>query len=321
MTASSEPRAPARAPRKRVPDFFIVGHHKSGTTALYEMLRRHPQIYMPDLKEPRFFASDLRALSQPQGSDRLPETFDDYLALFAAAGPEQRVGEASPSYLRSSVAASAIADVQPGARIIAILREPASFVRSLHLQLVQEHVEREKDLRRAVAREDMVRQGRRVLRYSDHIRYVDQLRRYHAVFPPEQVLVLIYDDFRADNEATVRAVLRFLDVDDSAPIEVLDANPTVRVRSMRVDDAVRALYVGRGPVTRALKRTVKALTPGQLRGGAAHAIRRRLVYASPEPPDENVTRELRLRFKPQVEALSEYLDRDLVTLWGYDDVG
>ena len=37
--------------------------------------------------------------------------------------------------------------------------------------------------------------------YSDHVRYVEQLRRYHDVFPPEQVLVLIYDDFRADNDA------------------------------------------------------------------------------------------------------------------------
>ena len=41
---------------RRVPDFFIVGHAKSGTTALYEMLRAHPQIFMPDLKEPKFFA-------------------------------------------------------------------------------------------------------------------------------------------------------------------------------------------------------------------------------------------------------------------------
>ncbi len=35
-----------------MPDFFIVGHPKCGTTALYEMLRRHPQIFMPALKEP-----------------------------------------------------------------------------------------------------------------------------------------------------------------------------------------------------------------------------------------------------------------------------
>src|SRR5229473_2422005 len=94
-------------PHRRSPDFFIVGQHKSGTTALYEMLRRHPQIYMPDLKEPRFFASDLRSLLQANGA--LPQTFEDYLSLFDAATAGQRAGEASPSYLRSSVAAKSIA--------------------------------------------------------------------------------------------------------------------------------------------------------------------------------------------------------------------
>ena len=39
----------ARETGSRVPDFFIVGHAKCGTTALYEMLRAHPQIYMPYL--------------------------------------------------------------------------------------------------------------------------------------------------------------------------------------------------------------------------------------------------------------------------------
>jgi hypothetical protein len=321
MTTSIEPRSTARVPRKRVPDFFIVGHHKSGTTALYEMLRRHPQIYMPDLKEPRFFASDLRPLFEASGSARLPETLEDYLSLFDAAKPEQRVGEASPSYLRSATAARAISDVQPAARIIAILREPASFVRSLHFQLVQEHVESEKDLRKAFAAENIVRQGRRVQRYSDHVHYVEQLRRYEAVFPPEQVLVLIYDDFRDDNEGTVRRVLRFLGVEDDVPIAAVQANPTVRVRSMRADSLVRSLYVGKGPIAGALKSTIKALTPSRLRGDAAHALRRRVVYGKPEPADASVMSELQSRFRGEVVALSEYLDRDLLELWGYDRSG
>src|SRR5579872_578348 len=44
----------------RLPDFFVIGHPKCGTTALYAMLKRHPQIYMSDVKEPQFFAGDLR---------------------------------------------------------------------------------------------------------------------------------------------------------------------------------------------------------------------------------------------------------------------
>jgi len=275
---------------------------------------------MPDLKEPRFFAADLRFQFEEQPSNYLPKTYDEYLALFDAATPEQRVGEASPSYLKSHIAAHAIAEVQPAARIIAILREPASFVRSLQLQLLQEHVESESDLRKAVANEQITRAGRQVRRYSDHVHYVEQLRRYHAVFPKEQVLVLIYDDFRSDNERTVREVLRFLQVDDEFPIHAMDANPTVRVRSAGLDNAMRMLYGRNGP-SRLVNRTLKALTPQGARRRLMRTVRRRLVYGQPRAPEESAMIELRARFKEEVLALSEYLDRDLVGLWGYDRVG
>ncbi|OLE04734.1 MAG: hypothetical protein AUI36_42685, partial [Cyanobacteria bacterium 13_1_40CM_2_61_4] len=219
---------------KRVPDFFIVGHAKSGTSALYEMLRRHPQIFMPLAKEPWYFSRS-NPQPQPLGEKSIevtgnrPMSFDEYAALFADARADQRVGEASTSYLWSPVAAKAIAEVQPAARIIAIFREPASFLRSLHLQLLTNTSEEEKDLAKAIALDDARREGRmipqyafwpRALIYSDRVRYVEQLQRYHAVFPPEQVLALIYDDFRRDNEGTVRQVLRFLEVDETHPIEV-----------------------------------------------------------------------------------------------------
>jgi hypothetical protein len=310
----------------RVPDFFIAGNPKCGTTALYEMLRRHPQIYMPELKEPQFFASDLRSRAEGPGST-LPQTMEAYLALFAAATPQQLVGEASPLYLMSRTAARLIAQAQPGARIVVILREPASFVRSLHMQFLQNHVETEKDLREAIANEDITAPGRRLprkvaeplrLRYTDRVRYVEQLERFREVFPQEQMLVLIYDDFRSDNEATVRRVLRFLEVDESAPIEVLEANPSVHVRSVKLDDALGRLIARQGPLSRAVRSSLKALVPDAMRKGAVQALRGRLVYGAPRPPDEALMLELRRRYEHEVIALSEYLGRDLVTLWGYD---
>ncbi|HYM46658.1 MAG TPA: hypothetical protein VES65_10945, partial [Solirubrobacteraceae bacterium] len=147
---------------------------------------------------------------------------------------------------------------------------------------------------------------------------VEQLRRYHAVFPREQVLVLVYDDFRRDNEATVRGVLRFLDVDDRVPVAVTEANPTVHMRSQQLDELVHAVSVGRGPASRAVKASVKALAPRRLRRGALGAVQRRLVLAPPKPADERVMLELRRRYEPEVVAASEYLGRDLVSLWGYD---
>ncbi len=327
MTASAEQEsAAARAPKGRVPDFFIVGHAKSGTTALYEMLKRHPQIYMPDLKETRFFARELHP--PPGPAKRHPDSLELYFSLFAAASPDQRVGEASPTYLRSQNAASRIAELRPDARIIAILREPASFTRSLHLQLLQAHVETEKDLGKALALEAARRRQSESgqlpvtpgLMYREHVRYVEQLRRYHAVFPPEQVLILIYEDFRADNEGTLRTVLRFLEVDDAYPIEMIEANPTVRVRSPRLQELEHSLYMGQGQAAGAVKTVVKALTPQRVRHRAL-AVLRGLQQGESRPPDEELMLELRRRFKDEVAAASEYLDRDLVRLWGYDSIG
>jgi hypothetical protein len=330
MTSSVESRQPRSQAPARVPDFFIVGHPKSGTTALYEMLRRHPQIHMPENKEPWFFSTDAWPRFQPPMAGMPPATLEDYLSLFTAAEPGQLVGEASSSYLWSSVAAQRIAAVQPQARIVAILREPADFLRSLHLQMVQDHIEWEKDLRTALALEHERRQGQRVparshlpqlLLYSEYVRYVEQLRRYREVFAPEQLLVLIYDDFRADNEDTVRRVQRFLGVADAHPVEVVQANPTIRMRSLALDEMLHAVTVGRGPLSRAVKASVKALTPRTLRRDAQRLTLRHVVRAEPPPVDEQLMLELRRRFAPEVLALGEYLDRDLVTLWGYDGIG
>jgi hypothetical protein len=330
MTASAESLTGAQALGGRIPDFFIVGHHKSGTTALYEMLRRHPQVYMSDIKEPQFFATDTRPRFPSPRGHALPETLAEYLLLFSGAGTEQRAGEASPSYLWSHAAAAQIAELQPQARIIALLREPASFLHSLHLQLLRSHVESEKDLRKALALEAARREGRRIpprshrpqlLQYAEHVRYTAQLRRYHDVFPYEQVLVLIYDDFRADNAATMRRVLQFLEIDENYQIESLRVKQTTRaIRSQQLDDVLHAVTLGKSPLARAGRATIKALTPRRLRWGAFGTVRRRAVYGDAPAPDRSLMLELRRRFKPEVVELGEYLNRDLVALWGYGDL-
>ena len=319
MTASTETPAVPLASARKVPNFFIVGHPKSGTTALYEMLRSHRQIYMPDLKETLFFARELHPGLNPSGPH--PDTLDEYLALFAGADEDQRAGEASPSYLRSRMAPARIAELEPNARIIAILREPASFLRSMHLELLKDHVETEKDFRKAIAREQQISHEKPVLWYShERVEYAAQLRRYQEAFSPEQVLVLIYDDFRSDNDATVQQVLRFLGVDESAPITASEANKTVLVRSPRAYEAVRSLYLGRGATASVAKAAVKAVTPRRLRKRGLRTLRDTVLYASPPPPDDALMLELRRGFKGEVEALSDHLGRDLVSLWGYDRI-
>ena len=307
-----------------VPDFFIVGHEKCGTTALFKMLRNHPQIFMPDHKEPRFFSWDLRD-SPPQAGAVVPHDLESYLALFAPAEAGQLVGEASPQYIRSPGAAAQIARLRPDARIIAIFREPAAFLRSFHIQAVRSRVETERDLRTALALEDARREGREIphgthvswLMYAEHVRYVEQLRRFEDAFGAENVLALIYDDYRRDNEQTLARVMRFLGVEQIAlaPIETNNEKLT-GVRFMALHRISRRLRMARHRPDRAdpLTRTVAKLVPRSLQG-----TWRRMVYEVPPPLDPELAGELHRRFRGEVVALGEHLDRDLVSLWRYDE--
>lgn len=281
--------------RGPVPDFFIVGHPKCGTTALHEMLRDHPQIFMPEVKEPRFFAPDVIPRTR---------TLEEYLGLFAVAEAGHVVGEADPHNLTSRVAASAIAAHNPAARIVALFREPASFLYSLHLQRLRSRPETPKDLRSAL---DL---------YTDYTRYVEQLRRYQAALAENQILVLIYEEFRQDNSATVRRVLEFLGVDPSYPIDMIEANPSVAIRPA-ADRILRRVLSANGPGALNVKRVVRAVTPQSFRRAAILRFRQRVVRTAPAPHDAALTAELRRRLKPQVVQFSELLGRDLVTLWGY----
>jgi sulfotransferase family protein len=336
MSAAANDGAPAAG---RIPDFYIVGHAKCGTTALYEMLSRHPEIFMPSYekgagKEPWYFSRDN---PHPQTSGerniaytgRKSQTLEQYLSLFAGAREGQLVGEASTSYLWSTSAAARIAQARPDAKIVGIIREPASFLRSLHLQLLQNHHEVETDFRKAVELDGPRRESRMIpersywpqaLIYSDRVRYVEQLERYRAVFPSEQMLILIYDDFRDDNRGTVEEVLRFLGVDSEHTVEAAHVNPTVGIRSMRADTLRRELTRGERPLLRAVRDVGKTVTTHGMRKRLYYPLMRRASFGAPPPEDEKFMLELRRRFKGEVVALSEYLGRDLVSLWGYDAI-
>jgi len=135
------------------------------------------------------------------------------------------------------------------------------------------------------------------------------------------MLVLVYEDFHRDNDATLRTVMQFLGVDDGAPIDTTSVNVTTRtVRSWRAKHLLRSLRSGESPLARSTKATIKTLTTRRLRRRVNRTVRERIVTAAPPPPDESVMLELRRRYKPEVVALSEYLDRDLVSLWGYEQI-
>jgi hypothetical protein len=200
-----------------LPNFFVIGAQKAGTTALYYYLRRHPEIYMSPVKEPQHFAPDLAGPTTGPGDRpaRRFQTLDAYQGLFDGVSGQLAVGEASVSYLYSSEAAGRIADLLPEARLIAVLRNPVDRAYSNFLHLVRDGREPLRDFEQALAAEDERR--RQGWSANWHYRakgfYGSQIRRYLSAFPPEQLRLYLYDDFEQQADQVVADVYGFLGVD------------------------------------------------------------------------------------------------------------
>ena len=112
-------------------------------------------------------------------------------------------------------------------------------------------------------------------------------------------------------------ILEFLEISGEHELSGSRANPSVEVRSPRLDQLVHSVSTGRGPVARVAKRGIIAVTPQKLRRHGLGAVEGSMIRAEPAPPDEYLMAELREQYRPEVEALAAYLDRDLISLWGY----
>jgi hypothetical protein len=136
------------------------------------------------------------------------------------------------------------------------------------------------------------------------------------------VLVLVYEQFLRDNGAAIDTVLRFLGVDPERPIEPVKTYKVREVRHLSLHYVANmARRARRNPAAaNRLGRAVNALTPRFAAGESFQRRWRRFVYRPAPPADTEFLLELRHRFKPEVEAVSEYLGRDLVGLWGYDRI-
>ena len=297
----------------RVPDFYIVGAPKAGTTAMYEYLRTHPDLYLPERKELRYFGSDLDI------RDRQPLSEKQYLAYFAHASADARIGTAYVWYLYSRLAADEIAQFSPDARIIAMLRNPVDMLPALHGEHLTNGNEDITDFTAALDAEPERRAGRRIpphahlpqgLWYTDVPRYTEQLERYFAVFGRDRVRVILFDDFVADTAATFRATLEFLGVrTEFGPASFEPVNASRRIRSERFRH-----FLARPPKLPRL--IIRTFVPGRIRRAAYERAKRMNVEASARQPIPPVTADrLRTAFGPEIARLSTLLDRDLEKLW------
>ncbi|MCU1266145.1 MAG: hypothetical protein JWM21_2463 [Acidobacteria bacterium] len=289
------------------PDFFLVGAPKCGTTAMYQFLSQHPDIFLPENKEVHFFGTDLY-------SPHYSRDLEKYLGLFAGATNQKRVGEGSVWYLYSKVASSEIKEFCPGAAILIMLRNPVDMIYSLHGHRLYINSEDIEDFATALEAEEERRRGLRLpanpypiagLYYREVGKYAEQVQRYFACFGREQVKVLLYDDFKADPAGVCREVFSFLGVSPAFPLEISVINASKKIRS-------RALASFLDPPPPLARKVARALTTPEMRHKLFRTVQGMNTEHRPRqplPPD--LKRRLLKGFAPDVQRLSELLGRDL----------
>ena len=293
------------------PNFFIVGAKKSGTTAMFEYLKQHPDVYMSDPKEPAYFGKDLN----------IPDVVmseAEYMKLFAGARNEKIIGEGSTWYLCSQKAAHDIHDFNPASKILIMLRNPVDMIHSLHSYLIWLGWESIEDFEEALEAEGERRQGRRIpypmypvkpLLYREMVNYSEQVQNYLDVFGREPIKFIIFDDFKKDALGAFRQTCEFLGIDASFEphIEKINENRSVR------NPQLHGILTRPNPK---IKHMVRGLMPQKLRASLGEKLISMNSQTSSRaimPPElrDQLTKE----FTPDVERLSQLVERDLVALW------
>lgn len=205
-----------------LPNFLLIGAAKSGTSALYNYLWQHPEIYMSGNKEPNFFALEGETVCFNGPGSEIINTksvtnLAEYEALFAGVRGEKAVGEASVLYLYHPQAAARIRHYIPDVKLIAILRNPIDRAYSSYLHMVRDGREPADSFTKALDEEpERIRAN---WAHSWHYQrlgyYHEQLQRYFALFPWQQIAVFTYDAFAAAPQQLLRQIFHFLEVDPS----------------------------------------------------------------------------------------------------------
>lgn len=284
-----------------LPNFLIIGAAKSGTTALHNYLAAHPDIYMTSRKEPHFFSYDphyQNGITDPSLKTRVRFTtsLTEYLSLFERVTTERAIGEVSPSYLPSPIAAHRVRETIPDARLIAVLRDPAERAFS-QLMMLSSRGYIDLSMRQVIDRYQ-AGEARRII---DVGFYAPQIERWCTIFPKEQLRILFFDDFTRDPTAIVRDICAFVGVStDYKPDTSMRYNISGTPKSQAFN---RAINAGRRAAAPILPKLPKPVYRTLVKVGNINFERARLA-----PEDRAALIEL---YRDDILALQELVGRDL----------
>lgn len=293
--------------KPRIPNLFIIGAPKCGTTALSHYLAGHPLVFMSEeagLKEADFFNRDLVLSHIPQKI----RDWESYLKLFMRA-PESAIyiGDASPLYLYSKYAVPEILDHCKQPRFIVGLRNPIELAQSLHNQHIKNGTET-LDFERAWHLQDERKQGRylpreftdgHLLQYGEIAKLGAQMQRLFQLVPRESVHVIVYDDFASRPHICYRKLLAWLDLPDDGRVEFPRLNAHMGYRWVWLEQSLRAL--------RGVRQTLRI--PGGL--GIHNAINSVNITNRKQPLSNGFHAQLARYFYEDVRILEKLIGCDL----------
>ena len=284
---------------------------------------------MSEPKEPQYFCKDFHEESKKVHGRVLGFEFtteEEYLKLFKNAKNEKIIGEASTMHLYSKVAAKEIYKFNPSAKILISIREPVDFLYSYYLDLYYLRGEYVSDFKKAIQLEEERKKGNHLpktvifpslLFYSEVSKFSEQIERYLKVFPHEHIKIILFDDLKNDPKKTYEEILVFLEVNDTdfKPNFVIQ-NPAKTYRFKFLQELLTNPYKMNG-----VKQMYRKIFPLKLRYVIYNFLLELNKKPIKKPPiDSEFRYELMMKFKPEVEKLSDLVNRDLITLWGYNKV-
>jgi len=297
--------------KNNLPNFLIVGAAKSGTTSLYNHLKRHPEIYMPkDIKETFFFVQkdfkqDYKGLGHY--GHRIILELDDYIRLFKKAR-EKAIGEACAGYLyyhKESIPNIKFYLRDP--KIIIILRNPVERAFSNYLNHVRDNNE-------VLGFEDALKaQKERAgwwwgYQFVKVGLYYEQVKAYLDNF--SSVKIYLFDDLKENPKGLIKDAYSFLSVDSSFIPNNLGKR--YNISGVPKYKPIYNILTKPNPIRFAAKVIVKTLA-GQDKKKAFGEKMRGYLLEKPEMKEE--TREyLKEVFREDILALQDLINRDL-THW------
>lgn len=309
------------------PTFFIVGAQKAGTTSLHAMLSQHDEVFMSDPKEPGYFIRGFddeerwQTLLRPNKHGEIEQLSQVPLGVFDAQSYENlfsspqamasgQRGESSTPYLPSPNACRRIKETVPGAKIIIILRDPVSRAYSAWGYNSSRGRESAASFEEAIAEELAGNRDRFIYgwRYIYSGLYSQHIRRYLEHFRREDMLILSFDELKADGQTSFDKVCDFLEIARKPVTAIRRENVTVN-HSNPVVEKIRNSF-NRPGILKSLVR------PLMSRGLRSH-IRRSLTTSldqlgdRPAPMSASARETLVECFKDDLDQLKDLVPFDI----------